>query len=149
MMTILRAAILCLCAVLTLPASAQQSERFDQYELHYSVVYSTFLSPETAAEYNITRGSKKAMLTLSVRDAEAGETAGRPMMIKGKTWDLIHAGELDFQVIQEGRATYYIAPFEFIDREWRFFKFDFRPKGADKNYQFEFKTQLWLQDEDR
>lgn len=142
--------ILVLCGVmLAMSVSAQQSERFDQYELHYSVVYTTFLSPETAAEYNITRGRKKAMLTLSVRDAEAGETAGRPMLIKGKTWDLIHSIELDFQVIQEGSATYYIAPFEFIDREWRFFKFDFRPEGSNKTYQFDFKNQLWLQDEDR
>ncbi len=137
------------CLMIGMSASAQQSERFDQYELHYSVVYTTFLSPETAAQYNIVRGSKKAMLTLSVRDAEAGETAGRSMLIKGKTWDLIHAAELDFQVIQEGHATYYIAPFEFIDREWRFFKFDFRPKGSNESYQFEFKTQLWLQDDDR
>ena len=30
---------------------AQQSERFDDYELHYSIVYSTFLTPQVAAEF--------------------------------------------------------------------------------------------------
>ena len=51
--------------------AGQQSERFDQFELHYSIVYSTFLTPEIAAEFGIPRGKDKAMLTLSVRDAEA------------------------------------------------------------------------------
>ena len=30
---------------------AQQSARFDQFELHRSVVYTTFLSPEVATQY--------------------------------------------------------------------------------------------------
>jgi len=127
------------------PALAQQSQQFDRFELHRSVVYTTFLSAEIAAQYGISRGDDKAILTLSVRDTEAGETAGRPMLIKGRTWDLIHGGELEFKEIKEGRATYYIADFEFIDREWRFFEFDFRPQGSDKTYHYEFKTQLWKQ----
>ena len=57
-------------------ATAQQSERFDRFELHRSVVYTTFLTPEIAAEYGIARGKYKAILTLSVRDVETGETAG-------------------------------------------------------------------------
>ncbi len=125
---------------------AQQSERFDQYELHRSVVYSTFLSPEIAARYGISRGDDKAILTLSVRDADAGEVRGRPMTIEGRTWDLITGTSLTFEEIRDGQATYYIAPFEFLDREWRFFEFTFTPEGSDKPYQYTFKTQLWRQD---
>lgn len=124
---------------------AQQSERFDQFELHRSVVYTTFLSADIAAQYGITRGDDKAILTLSVRDADAGETAGRPMSIKGRTWDFIHGKELSFKEIREGRATYYIADFEFINSEWRFFEFSFQPEGSDKTYTYDFKTQLWDQ----
>lgn len=124
----------------------QQSERFDQFELHRSVVYTTFLTPEIAAQYGISRGDDKAILTLSVRDADAGETAGRPMEIEGETWDLIQGAELEFKEIREGRATYYIADFEFINREWRFFEFSFTPEGSGKTYQYKFKTQLWNQD---
>ena len=125
---------------------AQQSERFDQYELHRSVVYSTFLSPEIAARYGISRGDDKAILTLSVRDVDAGEVRGRPMAIEGRTWDLIAGTSLTFEEIRDGQATYYIAPFEFLDREWRFFEFTFTPDGGDKPYQYKFKTQLWRQD---
>lgn len=67
------------------------------------------------------------------------------MKISGKTWDLITGAPLDFQEIREGEAAYYIAPFEFLDREWRFFEFEFKPEGSDKTYAYTFKTQLWRQ----
>ena len=41
---------------MTTTALAQQSTRFGQYELHHSIVYTTFLSPEVAAEYGLESG---------------------------------------------------------------------------------------------
>lgn len=140
--------LLALLVTLVPVVQAQQSERFDQFELHRSVVYTTFLTPEIAAEYGIARGKYKAILTLSVRDVEAGEIAGRPMAITGETWDLIRGDPLEFKEIREGPATYYIADFTFIDREWRFFEFDFQPEGSEKVYRYKFKTQLWKQSDD-
>jgi hypothetical protein len=137
---------LCLLLLIAPLAQAQQSTQFDRFELHHSIVYTTFLSPEIAAEYGISRGVDKALLTLSVRDREAGETAGRPMTIEGRTWDLITGTDLDVREIREGDATYYIIPFEFLDREWRFFEFTFRPEGSERSYEHSFKRQLWRQD---
>ena len=134
-----------LLAGFILPAAAQQSTRYDQFELHHSIVYTTFLSPEVAAEYGITRGPDKAILTLSVRDADSGEIAGRPMTIEGRTWDLITGGNMRVKEIREGRATYYIVPFEFLDREYRFFEFTFQPEGAVEAYDHKMKVQLWRQ----
>ena len=127
-------------------SQAQQSERFDQFELHYSIVYTTFLTAEIAAKFGIPRGKDKAMLTLSVRDAEAGDIEGRPMEIEGRTWDLITGGNMKVKEVKEGRATYYLVPFEFLDREYRFFEFTFTPEGADKAYNYKFQTQLWRQE---
>ena len=126
--------------------AGQQSERSDHFELHYSIVYSTFLTPEIAAEFGIPRGKDKAMLTLSVRDAEASDVEGRSMRIKGRTWDLITGGDMTIKEVREGRATYYLIPFEFLDREYRFFEFDFTPEGSDQTYRYKFKTQLWRQE---
>ena len=134
-----------LLAGFILPAAAQQSTRYDQFELHHSIVYTTFLSPEVAAEYGITRGPDKAILTLSVRDADSEEIAGRPMTIEGRTWDLITGGDMRVKEIREGRATYYIVPFEFLDREYRFFEFTFQPEGAVEAYDHKMKVQLWRQ----
>lgn len=138
-----------LCLLLSLgihSAQAQQSTQYDEFELHHSIVYTTFVAPEVAAEYGITRGADKAMLTLSVRDAASGDMAGRPMEISGRSWDLITGGEMDVREIREGRATYYIVPFEFLDREYRFFEFSFRPEGSEKVYEHKMKVQLWRQD---
>ena len=138
--------VLILAAMLcTGVAQAQQSEIFGPYELHYSVVNSTFLAPEVAATYGIVRGDKRAILNLAIREemAPPGETLN--MQLKGRTWDLIQSQTLDFLEIREGKAVYYIAEFKFINEEWRFFEVDFRPEGADKTYTFKFKHQLYLE----
>lgn len=130
--------------LLTLPAQAQQSEMFGPYELHYSVVNTTFLDPKIAATYSITRGKKRAILNLSVREHVGEGTEPRSMMLKGKTWDLIQNQTLEFQEIKEEQATYYIGEFKFINEEWRFFEVYFRPEGADKTYTFKLKHQLYI-----
>lgn len=129
---------------LALRAQAQQSEMFGPFELHYSVVNTTFLDPEVAATYGITRGEKRGILNLSVREHQDGGTEPRSMTLKGKTWDLIQNQPLEFQKIKEGSAVYYIAEFKFINEEWRFFEVYFRPQGADKTYTFKLKHQLYI-----
>jgi hypothetical protein len=134
--------LLLLCCAM--PASAQQSEMFGPYELHYSVVNTTFLEPKVAATYGITRGKKRAILNLAVREHLAEGTEARNLLIEGRTWDLIQNQFLSFKEIREGPAIYYIAEFKFINEEWRFFEVDFRPEGADKTYTFKFKHQLYI-----
>ena len=123
---------------------AQQSEMFGPFELHYSVVNTTFLEPEVAATYGITRGERRAILNLAVREHVADTTEARPMQLKGRTWDLIQNQDLSFQEIREGPAIYYIAEFKFINEEWRFFEVHFRPEGARQTYTFEFRHQLYI-----
>ena len=117
---------------------------FGPYELHYSVVNTTFLEPKVAATYGITRGKKRAILNLAVREHLADGTETRNLLIEGRIWDLIQNQFLSFKEIREGPAIYYIAEFKFINEEWRFFEVDFRPEGADKTYTFKFKHQLYI-----
>jgi hypothetical protein len=137
-------ALLILLLALAHSAAAQQSEMFGPYELHYSVVNTTFLEPEVAAGYGITRGSKRAILNLAVREHLQEGTQARTMALQGRTWDLIQNQFLEFKEIREGPAIYYIAEFKFINEEWRFFEVDFRPEGADQTYTFKFKHQLYI-----
>ena len=141
------------CLLCATVGQAQQSERFGPYELHYSVVNTTFLQPETAAAYNITRGSRRAIVNIAVR--EHGEAVGadgrgittrpRAMELEGRTWDLLQTNQpLEFREIREGPAIYYIAEFKFIDEEWRFFEVNFKPEGATSAYRFEFKHQVYI-----
>lgn len=138
------ALLLALLLPMTRPSVAQQSEMFGPFELHYSVVNTTFLEPAVAATYGITRGKKRALLNLAVREKLADGTAARSMLLQGRTWDLIQNQPLQFREIREGPAIYYIAEFKFINEEWRFFEVDFRPEGADQTYTYKFKHQVFV-----
>jgi hypothetical protein len=146
-MTVLARFSLLLLALLggTGTALAQQSKMFGPYELHYSVLNTTFLAPDVAATYGIVRGENRGILTLAVREHLAGGSETRPMLLQGRTWDLIQNQDLDFVEIREGQAVYYIADFKFINEEWRFFEVTFRPEGADQTYTFQFKHQLYFE----
>jgi hypothetical protein len=109
------------------------------------VVNTTFLEPKVAATYGIVRGEQRAILNLAVREHLGDTTAARPMILQGRTWDLVQRSEtLEFQEVREGPAIYYIAEFEFLNEEWRFFEIDFRPEGADQTYTFKFKHQVYI-----
>jgi len=124
---------------------AQQSEMFGPFELHYSVVNTTFLAPEVAANYGIVRSKQRAILNLAVREhMPDGTTEGRTMLLQGRTWDLIQGQPLEFMEVREGQAIYYLADFKFINEEWRFFEAIFRPAGAQQSYTFTFKNQLYV-----
>lgn len=138
-----------LACLLSLPAHAQLSERFGPYELHYSVVNTTFLAPKVAAAYGLVRGKDRAILNLAVR--EHGDATARPssMELKARTWDLIqNTIELEFQEVREGPAIYYIAEFRFFDEEWRHFEVFFRPEGATQTYSFKFRHQMYEDQDD-
>ena len=132
-MRILQLIALFLALTLTaLQGQAQQSSDSAPYELFYSVVNTTFLEPEVAASYGITRGKKRAILNLAVREHVAEGTEPREVRLQGRTWDLIQNQFLEFQEIREGPAIYYIAEFRFINEEWRFFEVDFRHRRRNK-----------------
>ncbi len=127
------------------PALAQQSEMFGPYELHYSVVNTTFLEPQVAATYGIVRGDQRAILNLAVREhLDDGSQVARTMELRGVIRDLIQKEQsLQFQQVREGPAIYYLADFKFLNEEWLSFAVDFRPEGADRTYSFELKQQLY------
>jgi hypothetical protein len=134
-----------LCLLLPGISQAQQSKMFGPFELHYSVVNTTFLSPEVASAYGITRGEKRAILNLAVREHTGDTSQARPMRLRGSSRDLVQRQqELEFQEIRESGAIYYIAEFKFLNEEWLVFEIDFRPMGAEQTYSFKFKHQLYV-----
>jgi hypothetical protein len=142
-----RLTLLCgfLLALWSTSALAQQSERYGPYELHYSVVNTTFLDPQVARAYGITRGKQRAILNLALREhLEGGGAVPRAMTLQGRSRDLIQQQvKLDFNDIREGEAIYYIAEFSFINEEWRHFDIEFQPEGLNATYTFKFKYQMY------
>ena len=126
-------------------AQAEQAEQFGKFKVHYSVVTSTFLDPETAARYQIVRGKEKAFINLAVREQlPDGTDKAVPARLKGRTWDLFQNQFFEFKEVREPNAIYYIGPFEFSDEEIRFFDIQILPEGAGRSYQLKFQQKVYV-----
>jgi len=127
-------------------AAPQNAQRFGPYEIHYTVVNSTFLEPEVAKRYQLRRGKRYALLNLSVRehrDADDLLGSARTMVLKGETRDLMKPETLRFIEVIEGDAIYYLAETRFINEEHRRFDIHFRPEGASETYRLQFRHQFY------
>ena len=88
-------------------AHAEQKAVFGEHELHYVVFNTTFLKPEIASRYGITRGRDKALVNVSVLDG-AGRAVAAP--VAGKVTNLLgQERTLAFRRFDEGEAIYYLA----------------------------------------
>ena len=106
--------------LLSIQAAAEQSIPAGDYEVHYSIVNSTFLQPEVATQYEIARSPERAIISLSILDS-AGQ-AQKPK-IEGLYVNLLSQQiKLDFKSISEGPAHYYVATFRHTDQELLKFK---------------------------
>ena len=95
---------------------AEQKIEDDNYIVHYSAINTTMLTPEVAKASGITRSRKRGMLNIAVQKKQkSGKIEGVLAQLNGKVSNLIgQQRTLDFNVITEGSAIYYLAEF-FLD----------------------------------
>ena len=107
---------------------AEQMKVFGDYDVHYSVVNSTFISPAVAEAYGIVRGKDRALINIAVRQRLAkGQSKPKRAIVNGSSSDLIHSANLAFDEIQEQQAVYYIAALQFNNKELRTFTISIQP----------------------
>ncbi len=112
------AGVLFLCS-LCISVHAEQKEVFEDWEIHYSVFNSTFLDPEVAKNYDITRAVDRAVVTISVLNPELKSVKTN---LKGTlTNQLSQEIRLNFNEIDDA-AVYYVASVRFSDQEILKFK---------------------------
>lgn len=140
-----RAGLLGLSLLLWTVASAAESQRFGDLEVNYSVINSTFLSPEIASHYQLVRARDRAFINLVILD-QANPDKPQPLSarLEGRTWDLLQNQFLEFQEIREGEAVYYLADFQFSDAEIRYFEINLLPAGAQRSLQLKFQHQVYV-----
>jgi len=103
--------------LLTLGSSWAQAEQFvedDQYVVHYSAFNSSMLTPEVAKTYDLMRSRQRAIMNVSVQKKMPGGAAPKSVMAQlvGYTGALGGSERpLDFKVVTEGDAIYYLAEF--------------------------------------
>jgi hypothetical protein len=127
------------------PVTVAESEVFGDFEVHYSVVNSTFIDPAIASRYQIVRGNDRAFINLAIRKRlPDGSDIAVSASLEGRTWDLFQNQFLEFREIREESAIYYIADFEFSDGELRFFNISLLPEGAERSRQLKFQHKVYV-----
>ena len=70
---------------------AEYTKVFGDYDVHYNVLNSTFISPEVAKAYGIVRGKNRALINIAVRRRlDKGVTTAKKAIVNGNSSDLIH-----------------------------------------------------------
>ena len=108
----MRTVLVTLLLLLSTSVGAEQMQAFGPYEVHYIVVPTTFLQPEVAAKYGITRSRNRALLNVSVL------RQGEPVraVLNAQTKNLLsQISELTFEEVREGPAVYYLAQIRHSD----------------------------------
>lgn len=103
----------------TATAYAEQFSQIGDYEIHYSAVNSSFLTPEVAQANNIQRSVSRGLVNVSVRERQKdGSTRPVNASVQGHVSGLTGTQEsLSFRTVHDGDATYHLAPFTMREDE--------------------------------
>ncbi|MCP3908104.1 MAG: DUF4426 domain-containing protein [Oceanicoccus sp.] len=126
-------------------AQTESTKVFGDYDVHYSVLNSTFITPQVAQAYGIVRGKDRALINIAVRKRLGrGVTKAKKSIVSGSSSDLIHSAELQFTEITEQESIYYIAELRFNNKELRTFTINIQPDPNIAPYTLKFNKTLYF-----
>ena len=126
--------------LITFPALAEQKESLGDWDVHYMVVNTTFLTPEVASTYGIVRSKYNALVNISVLD-KASHKAQR-LSVSGKATNLLgNTRDLSFKKVEDGDAIYYLSVLPFRDQET--FRFNIEIRKNNDSETLRFKQQMY------
>ncbi|OUS24442.1 hypothetical protein A9Q99_24685 [Gammaproteobacteria bacterium 45_16_T64] len=129
--------------------SAEQKIEDDKYIVHYSAINTTMLTPDVATASGITRSRRRGMLNIAVQKKQSsGKIEGVLAQLKGTVSNMIgQQRTLEFNVISEGSAIYYLSEFFIDDGERLSFSIDVQPIPDYRGLKVSF-DQLFFIDKD-
>lgn len=135
-------ALLLLCCA---GVASANSKNFGDYTLIWSVLPSTFLTPEVAKENNLQRSKSIGIVNVAILKTKADGTqspvAGQ---VEGKVSnDIQQVRFLAFRRIQEGDAVYFIAEYQYATAELLTFNVTARPSGHNQELAVRFSQTLF------
>jgi len=126
--------------------NGEQKQVFGDYEVHYIGLNSTFLTPEVAKAYDITRSGSLGYLSVSIlKKAAKGELA-KPVSgrVEGQLRNLIgQAKTLQFKQVKESNAVYYITTFRFDDEDMYNLNLKVTPDGQARTFDVKFSQRFY------
>ena len=128
-------------ALLSPNAFAEQKETLGEWDVHYIVVGTPFLTPEVASSYGIVRSKFNALVNISVLDKATGEA--QRVDVSGNAKNLLgNNRQLTFKKVEEGDAIYYLAVLPFRDQET--FRFNIDVKKGTTKQTLKFQQKMYV-----
>lgn len=129
------------------PKEISTTEKFGDYTVHYNVFHSTDIPAKVAEAYKLVRGRDRALVNISLTKTENGSTSlGLPAVVSGASKNLMQQKQaLKFIEINEGDATYYLAPFVFNNEELLHFDIQVSAGENTKPMTFTFNRTLYTE----
>lgn len=131
---------------LTTPAMADDKYvDFGEYEVHYNVFPSTFLSPEVAEANNLNRSRGIGVVNIAIMTrGDDGTLKTVPGQVEGKVLnDVRQAKFLGFRRLRESDAVYFIAEYQYSESELMTFQITARPSGHNEDLAIRFSQALF------
>ena len=123
------------------PAGASFVE-IGNHVVHFSAQNTDQLPTEVARAYNIVRSPNRAMLNVSVLEAESQKAVTADVTVQ--TVNLTgQMKNVTMRMIQEQEAIYYIGETPVANQETLIFDISVRPDGVDEASQMRFKRQFY------
>jgi hypothetical protein len=144
-MGLIRSLLLLVSALAVSATVLAEEQTFGDYTVYYQAVNSTFLTPEIAEQYGIVRSERRAFLNIAVvRNEDGGKTTPVTATLNGIKHNLLQQSQpIEFKVVREGEAIYYIGQFDFSNAEVLRFTLEVAPEGQEPSHPIEWSTQLY------
>lgn len=126
--------------------SAETSENFGDYELHFNAVRTDQLTPEVASNYGIQRSTNRVLLNVTMLHKQAG--AASPVPVEGQV--SVNAYNLNGQLknvnirrITEDTAVYYVGEVSITGNEILVFEISATPAGETEAFTVKFQREFF------
>lgn len=128
--------VACLALLASTNVNAEQMKQLGNWNVHYIAFGSTFITPEIAKAYGITRSRYKGVVNISVLKSDK-TFAAEKVDISGVARNLLgNQIDLKFKEIVEGKSVYYIAQIDYSNAETFRFEIDVKKGGRSESFKF-------------
>lgn len=137
-----------LAFMISVSASAQQAQNFEDYTVHYNALNSSLISPEVAKVYGIKRSDSRALINISVlKNAENQLPAAVKATVTATGRNLTgQTRKIEMREITEaGDAIYYIGELSVRNMETFDFNVMVTPEGRNKPFNVKFRQQFYTE----
>lgn len=127
-------------------AMAEQYQQFGDYQVHYSVVNTSFLTPEIAQASGITRSRATAFLNVSVLEVQPdGSLKSINVPVDANMKALSGQDQpLSFRTLRDGDSVYRIATFGIQDGEAMRFTLEVGLERGEPPVEIKFMQRLYV-----